>query len=171
MTASAIAHSASSRPATMPSRSSCSAARSSQIDLHHTILSNEHHAQRRKTKSGGHVALRSPAPYVDYDGRRITSSWLQPSSPETSWLLPSSPEPSWLAAFLARSLLRCGLLRRSLLRCGLLRRSLLRCGLLRRSLLGCGLLGRSPFLAGAFFAATCGSFFLVRSCCWDYTCC
>src|SRR3954452_3897981 len=72
------------------------------------------HRISRKTKSGGHTALRSPAPYVD-------------SEVDDSLLLG--------CRLLRRRLLGCCLLGRG----GLLGRR----GLLRRGLLCCGLLCRS----------------------------
>src|SRR3954469_22380783 len=130
---------AASRSATMLSRSSCSAVRSSQISLTGDMLS---HAIVRKTKSGGRSALRSPAPCVDSE---VDDSPLLGCSLLRRRLLGCCllRRCSLLGR---RGLLCCGLLGRSLLCRGLLGRSLLCRGLLRRGLLGCCLLGRSRLL-------------------------
>src|SRR4029079_10825788 len=90
---------ATSRPVTILSRSSCSALRSSQMSLMSSLTVECCHTRcctKRRAEGTRPSALLLR---VSTLGRRLTSSCLHPSLPETSLLLPSSRvRPSWLPA-------------------------------------------------------------------------
>src|SRR3954452_12682579 len=152
-----VDQSASWRPATILSRSSCSAVRSSQISLTRTCCHTRSSAKRRAE------GTRPSALLLRVSTRKSTTHFFLAAAFFAGDFLAAAFFAG--AAFLAAGadFFAAAFLAGAFLAAAFLAGAFFAAAFLAGAFLAAAFLAGAAFLAVAFFAATCGSFFLVRS--------
>src|SRR4051812_48830388 len=164
-----IDQSASCSPATMLSRSSCSAVRSSQISLTRTCCHTESCAKRRAE------GTRPSALLLRMSTRKSTTHFFLAAAFFAGDFLAAAffAGAAFLAVdfFAAAFLAGAAFLAVDFFAAAFLAGAFFAAAFFAGAFLAAAFLAGAAFLAVAFFAATCGSFFLVRSFWIGTTCC
>src|SRR3954454_4343177 len=159
-----VDQSASWRPATILSRSSCSAVRSSQISLTRTCCHTRSSAKRRAEGARPsalllRVSTRKSTTHLFLAAAFFAGDFLAAAFFAGAAFL--AGEDFFAAAFLAGAFFAAAFLAGAFFAAAFF----------AGDFLAAAFLAGAAFLAVAFFAATCGSLFLVLTCCWVVTTC